>query len=95
MTKVQVKYCYSEKELNKFLLGLNAGKEAHTPYLINVQYMANVHGQGVETNKPDEEDVVAKADVSSDIVAIVQYAIELEVAHISDVSSIISNERRA
>lgn len=80
MLKCQVKYCYSEKELNEFLLGLNLGKDCPTPYLQNIQYTANMHIKG-------KKDVV---DGTSDVIAIVHYIIDVEVARINDVSSVFS-----
>ena len=80
MKRLQIKYCYSEQEANEFLMTLacdnwEEGKIAY-PRLANVQYMANMHGHGIETEDADEEGVKAKVTIGNDIIAIVQYFVE-------------------
>ena len=70
MLRCQVKYCYSEKELNEFLLTINMGKDCATPYLQNIQYMANMHIKG-------KKDVV---DGCNDVVALVHYIVDVNFA---------------
>ena len=82
MKILQIKYCYSEQEANDFLKTLHVDNwekgELAYPRLANVNYMARVQGDGVEKNYADNEGVTAKAQVNSDIIAIVQYFIEVE-----------------
>lgn len=80
MLRCQVKYCYSEEELNEFLLTINMGKDWATPYLQNIQYMANMHIKG-------KKDVV---DGASDVIAIVHYIIDVQVARIDDTKGVFS-----
>ena len=77
MKRLQVKYCSTEKELNEFLKTLSITSMEY-PYIHNIQYLPKVYGNGVETEKADENGVTAKADVGSDIMAIVSYFVEEE-----------------
>ena len=82
MKRLQIKYCYSEKETNEFLMTLacdnwEEGKIAY-PRLANVQYMANVRGDGVQTEEANDNGVVANMTINNDIIAIVHYFIEVE-----------------
>lgn len=77
MARLQVKYCYSEEETNDFLKTLTVGGVDY-PRLHNIQYCAKVQGDGVETEKADANGVTAQAKVNSDVIAIVQYFVEIE-----------------
>ena len=59
---IQVKYCYSEEELNSFLKTLHTDASL-APRLHNIQYMTNVNGQGDDS----------KVSISNSVIAIVQY----------------------
>lgn len=76
---VQVKYCYTEEELNEFLKTLNFSTLSDTsPTLFNIQYMANMHGDGVEKHYADNEGIIAKVTIGNDIIAMVQYIVTEE-----------------
>lgn len=68
MKYMQVKYCYSEEELNKFLKTFTIDTEGLRPHtnLHSIQYCAAVEGKGNNDS----------AEVGSSVVAIVQYYIE-------------------
>ncbi len=59
---IQVKYCYSEEELNEFLKTLHTDA-ALAPRLHNIQYLPNVNGEGDDS----------KVSISNSVIAIVQY----------------------
>ena len=61
-TIVQVKYCYTEEELNEFLKTLHT-EAGLKPRLHSIQYCATVEGKGNNDS----------AEVGSSVVAIVQY----------------------
>lgn len=75
MKVLQVKYCPTEEELNKFLRTLSVSSMKY-PYVHNIQYLPKVYGNGVEKNYADKDGITATADVGCDIVAIVQYFVE-------------------
>lgn len=77
MKRLQIKYCYSEEEVNEFLKTL-AVDNIGCPRLHTIQYCSKVSGDGVEKNYADNDGVTAKAQVNSDIIAIVQYFVEVE-----------------
>ena len=77
MKRLQIKYCYSEEEANEFLKTLTVDNLEY-PRLHAVQYCAKVSGDGIEKNYADDDGVTAKAQVNSDIIAIVQYFVEVE-----------------
>ena len=64
---VQVKYCFSEEELNNFLKTLHVAGDL-LPRLHTIQYMANVRGDVQED----------KGSISNSVIAMVQYFIEGE-----------------
>lgn len=68
---LQVKYCYSEEEVNDFLKTLHT-QASLTPRLHNISYMADVHGKGGQEYDIDGN-LRDKMSISNDIVAIVQY----------------------
>lgn len=81
---LQVKYCYSEQELNEFLATLqlplkSIDIDVEKPTLYGIQYMANMRGNGVETAEPDENGVKAKVIVDNGVIAMVQYYTVIEV----------------
>lgn len=79
MKRLQVKYCYSDKEANDFLktleipTGEKQSYDYYKKYLVNVQYMAKVHGDGIETESADKDGVTARVTVGNDVIAIIQY----------------------
>ena len=77
MKRLQIKYCYSEEEANEFLKTLTIDSIDY-PKLHSIQYCAKVSGDGVEKNYADDNGVTAKAQVNSDVIAIVQYFVEVE-----------------
>lgn len=72
MKRLQIKYCYSEEEANEFLKTLTVD-DLKYPRLHSIQYCAKVSGDGVETEKANEDGITAQAQVNSDIIAVVQY----------------------
>lgn len=85
MVKLQIKYCYSEEELNNFLLGLNLDTRytnqndivfADCPRLQGIQYLPKVKGDAHEYYNEDGEKM-CKAEAGCDIVAIVSYFVEV------------------
>ncbi len=81
MRKLQIKYCYTEDEANDFLrtLSLDAvNGRAVYPALSGIQYCAKVQGDGYENiNAEPDTGITAKAKVESEIIAIIQYFIEV------------------
>lgn len=61
--RLQVKYCYSEDEVNKFLMKLST---TEYPKVQSIQYCGKVQGEGTDQS----------VSVGSDVVAIVQYFID-------------------
>ena len=85
MIKLQVKYCYSEEELNNFLLTLNLDIKykdtsdvvcADCPRLQGIQYLPKVKGTGGDYYNEDGEKM-CRAEAGCDIVAIVSYFAEI------------------
>ena len=83
MRKLQIKYCYTEDEANNFLRALSLslgevnGKVAY-PVLNGIQYCAKVQGDGYENiNAEPDTGITAKAKVESEVIAIIQYFIEV------------------
>ena len=77
MKRLQIKYCYSEAEANEFLKTLSVDNLGY-PRLHTVQYCARVSGDGIETAEANAEGITAQAQVNSDIIAVVQYFVEVE-----------------
>ncbi len=77
MKRLQIKYCYSEAETNEFLKTLSVDNLEY-PRLHTVQYCARVSGDGIETAEANAEGITAQAQVNSDIIAVVQYFVEVE-----------------
>ena len=78
---LQVKYCYSEEELNDFLSTLNvtvqddSGKLLYTPKcprLQSIQYLPKVKGEQHEYINEDGEKM-CRGEAGCDIVAVVMY----------------------
>ncbi len=65
---MKVRYCYTEKELNEFLETLSIENNSK-PRLQNIIYVTNPQGGGTEE----------EFKVSCEVIAIVQYIIEIEV----------------
>ena len=84
MRKLQIKYCYTEEETNNFLRTLSIGLSGEvngktvSPTLQGIQYCAKVQGDGYESQyAEDDTGITAKAKVESEVIAIVQYFIEV------------------
>lgn len=78
MKKVlQIKYCYSEEEANEFLKTLTVDN-LEFPRLHSIQYCSKVSGDGIETAEANAEGITAQAQVNSDIIAVVQYFVEVK-----------------
>ncbi len=77
MVMLQVKYCYTEEELNTFLGTLSINSNEY-PRLQGIQYLPKVYGNGIETERADKDGITAKADVGSEVTAIVSYLVKEE-----------------
>jgi len=79
--KLQIKYCYTEDEANDFLRTLSidaVNGRAVYPVLSAIQYCAKVQGDGYENiNAEPDTGITAKAKVESELIAIIQYFIEV------------------
>ena len=79
MKKLQVKYCYSETELNEFLLTLGvSGVETAIgrPMLHSVQYCPRQTGKSFDYYTEDGQK--SEISITGGVIAIVQYLIEVE-----------------
>jgi hypothetical protein len=72
MKRFQIKYCYSEEEANEFLKTITVD-DLKYPRLHSDQYYPRVSGDGVETEKANEDGITAQAKVNSDLIAVIQY----------------------
>ena len=73
---LQVKYCYTEEELNEFLKTLTVNS-VKLPSLHSIQYCARVSGGDNVSFSPDGEKEVLTS-IKSEVIAVVQYFVEPE-----------------
>ena len=78
MTRLRVKYCYYEDELNDFLKTLEVDSPTTYPKLHLIHYLPHMRGDGYETAVADDSGITARATVDNDIIAVVQYFVKEE-----------------